>query len=222
MWKQSRLLRVVRCGFSFANHVSRIMDAKGKEIQSDEELGDIWVRSPSMMTGYLNNEEGTSEAVVDGWLDTGDVAYCKDGKWYIVGRSKVWRDLPEVSTVSTADFELNKDMIKVRGWQVSPAEIEACLLQHPQVLEASVIGIKSLTQESEMPRAYVVLRGEGGDVEPVREEDLKALVTSRLAKYKSLDGGVRVVDACMCSSSSTFPIPDRSMGKYASSQDIKI
>ncbi len=85
-------------------------------------------------------------------------------------------------------------MIKVRGWQVAPAELEACLMQHPMIIDVAVIGIKSPTQESELPRAYVVCK-KVGDAEIPTEEELKGFLGSRLARYKALDGGVKFVDS---------------------------
>jgi long-subunit acyl-CoA synthetase (AMP-forming) len=67
----------------------RIVDASGTEIFEEDIHGEVLVRGPSTMTRYLGNEEATAEAFVDGWLKTGDIAYCKMGKWYLVGRSKV-------------------------------------------------------------------------------------------------------------------------------------
>jgi long-subunit acyl-CoA synthetase (AMP-forming) len=67
----------------------RIVDASGMEIFEENVHGEVLVRGPSMLTRYLGNEEATTGAFVDGWLKTGDIAYCKTGKWYLVGRSKV-------------------------------------------------------------------------------------------------------------------------------------
>ena len=89
-------------------------------------------------------------------------------------------------------------MIKVRGWQVAPAELEACLMQHPLVIDVAVIGIKSPTQESELPRAYVVCKQNsdtGTTVATPTEKEIKMFLLSRLAKYKALDGGVRFVES---------------------------
>jgi acyl-coenzyme A synthetase/AMP-(fatty) acid ligase len=89
-------------------------------------------------------------------------------------------------------------MIKVRGWQVAPAELEACLMQHPHVIDVAVIGIKSPSQETELPRAYVVCKqtsdAESAETLPT-EEELKTFLGSRLAKYKALDGGVKFVES---------------------------
>ena len=83
-------------------------------------------------------------------------------------------------------------MIKVRGWQVSPVEIEGCLMQHQMVSEVSVIGVKSMTQETELPRAYVVLK-KASDLGVDTENELKEHVAARLANYKTLTGGVKFV-----------------------------
>jgi fatty-acyl-CoA synthase len=67
----------------------RIVDASGTEIFEEDVQGEVLVRGPSMATRYLGNEKATTGAFADGWLKTGDIAYCKTGKWYLVGRSKV-------------------------------------------------------------------------------------------------------------------------------------
>lgn len=86
----------------------------------------------------------------------------------------------------------------MRGWQVAPTELEACLMQHPHVIDVAVIGIKSPSQETELPRAYVVCKqnpdGESVVTMPT-EEELKTFLGSRLAKYKALDGGVKFVES---------------------------
>lgn len=67
----------------------RIVDASGKEIIEEGVQGEILLRGPSMMTRYLGDEEATTEGFANGWLRTGDIAFCRMGKWYLVGRSKV-------------------------------------------------------------------------------------------------------------------------------------
>lgn len=86
----------------------------------------------------------------------------------------------------------------MRGWQVAPAELEACLMLHPLVTDVAVVGVKVPMEGSELPRAYVVCKqtfDAGAATTTPTEEELKAFVTSRLAKYKALDGGVRFVDS---------------------------
>lgn len=84
-----------------------------------------------------------------------------------------------------------QELIKVRGFQVSPSELEAVLLQHPKIEDAGVIGVpatKSL--DGELPRAYIVRRP---DVK-LENDEVKRYMAERLAKYKTLDGGVLFVD----------------------------
>lgn len=103
--------------------------------------------------------------------------YCaaSSKKWYIVDRKK--------------------ELIKIRGFQVAPGEIEAVLLSHPQVLDAAVIGIQMppALDENEHPRAYVVVRP-GTDGQAVNEATLRSYCGSRLAKFKDLTGGICFID----------------------------
>ena len=81
-------------------------------------------------------------------------------------------------------------MIKTRGWQISPAELEAQLILHPSIADAAVIGIPSPTGDTELPRAYVV---KAADAE-FSEEEIKSYMAIHLAKYKALEGGVKTID----------------------------
>ena len=120
------------------------------------------------MMGYLNNPAATLEAFSpDGWVRTGDVGYIRDGKWYVVDRTK--------------------DLIKVRGWQVSPVEIEAALLDHHLVTDAAVIGVPAQDGTGEVPIAYVVKAEDS-----LGEDDIKTFLGERLARYKGVDSVVFV------------------------------
>lgn len=115
------------------------------------------------MMGYLNNSTATSEAFSpDGWVRTGDVGFKREGRWYIVDRTK--------------------DLIKVRGWQVSPVEIEAALLEHELITDAGVIGVASKDGTGEIPIAFVVR-----SADTLEEADVKTFLGGRLARYKSVD-----------------------------------
>jgi hypothetical protein len=83
----------------------------------------------------------------------------------------------------------SKELIKVRGWQVSPSEIEACLLMHPSINDACVVGVDFKDQRGELPRAYVVL--EPGEENSLTEKDVQDHIRKHLAKYKALNGGVQ-------------------------------
>jgi len=125
------------------------------------------------MTSYVDNPAATAEILsADGWLRTGDICYVSDGKWYVVDRAK--------------------ELIKVRGWQVAPAELEGVLVTHPKIVDAAVVGVKR--GDTEAPRAFV-LRAPGVKPEDITEEDVRRFMGERLAKFKALDGGIVFVDA---------------------------
>src|SRR5438552_4064449 len=114
--------------------------ATGLELGPNQE-GEVCVRGPQIMKGYLNNPEATAGTIdSDGWLHTGDVGYAdEDGHFYIVDRVK--------------------ELIKYKGFQVAPAELEAFLLTHPAVADAAVIPCAD-DEAGEVPKAFVVLKGE--------------------------------------------------------------
>lgn len=136
-----------------------------------ETEGELLLRSPSVMKGYLNNREATDATIVDnGWLRTGDIVkYDANGDFYILDRAK--------------------ELIKVKGFQVAPAEMEEVLRGHPKVLDAGVVGVQHAT-DGEVPRAFVVLR-EG---EHLRGNEIEQYVETKCAKFKWLKGGVKVID----------------------------
>lgn len=129
--------------------------------------GEICIRGPQVMKGYLNNDEANADIFLpNGWLRTGDVGhYDEDGFFYITDRIK--------------------ELIKVKAFQVPPAELEGILRNHPKILEAAVIP-RSDEVSGELPRAVVVLR-EGTKA---TEEEIYNYVAERVAEYKRLDGGV--------------------------------
>jgi 4-coumarate--CoA ligase len=125
--------------------------------------GEVWIRGPQVMMGYLGNPDATATTIDgDGWLHTGDVGHLDtDGHLFIVDRVK--------------------ELIKVSGFQVPPAELEALLLTHPDVIDAAVVGVPD-DQAGEVPVAFVVRRP--GATTP--EDEMQAFVAKRVATYKRI------------------------------------
>ncbi len=160
--------RVGSIGPPVPNTECRIVDvATGEELGAGEE-GEVCVRGPQVMRGYLDDPEATAATVDrDGWLHTGDVGRADDDG-YVVLVDRV------------------KELIKYKGYQVAPAELEAVLIQHPAVAEAAVVG-RPDEEAGEVPKAFVSLSGEA------REEEIMAFVAERVAPYKRLRA-LEVVD----------------------------
>lgn len=157
-------------GVLLPNTEAKIVSLQTSEVMPTHKPGELWVRGPQVMVGYLNNEKATSETLdEEGWLHTGDVAYYdEDGYFYIVDRCK--------------------ELIKVKGNQVSPTELENLLLELPGVADVAVVGVPD-TLAGEVPRAFVVRR-EGAKLS---EDDVASHVNPKVAHYKKLSGGVKFV-----------------------------
>ncbi|KAJ5807954.1 AMP-dependent synthetase/ligase [Penicillium riverlandense] len=159
------------------NLEAKLIDEDGKNISAYGVRGELCVRGPTVTPGYFNNSEANADSFdSEGFFKTGDIAYCDQAtrKWYIVDRKK--------------------ELIKVRGFQVAPPELEAVLLSHPQIIDAAVIGITFPGSDTEYPRAYVVRRP-GGEGEKLSEADVQQFILKQLARYKALTGGVKFVGA---------------------------
>ncbi len=165
-------------GITVPNTESRIIDPDGNDVAVGEE-GELLVRGPQVMVGYLNNEQATAETIdSDGWLHTGDVARIdSDGHMFIVDRVK--------------------ELIKYKGFQVPPAELEALLVTHPAVADVAVIGVADV-EAGELPKAFVVLQPD----QEVSAEELQAFVAGHVATYKQ----IRIVEF-------TDEIPKSASGK---------
>ncbi len=139
----------------------KILDvATGKELGPNQE-GEICVRGPQVMKGYLNRPEATA-AMIDseGWLHTGDVGYADaDGCFFVVDRVK--------------------ELIKYKGLQIAPAELEAVLLAHPSIADAAVVPLAD-EEAGQVPKAYVVLKSQ------VSPDQIMGFVAERVAPYKKL------------------------------------
>jgi 4-coumarate--CoA ligase len=150
-------------GVTASNTETRIVDPVTQQDLGVDEDGEVCVRGPQVMLGYLNNKAATDAMLErDGWLHTGDIGHIDaDGHLFIVDRLK--------------------ELIKYKGFQVPPAELEAVLLTHPAVADAAVVGIPD-EEAGEIPVAYVVLRP-GAEA---TEADIEEFVASKVAHYKQI------------------------------------
>ena len=139
----------------------RVIDpTTGAEVAAGQP-GELLVRAPSVMRRYLNDEEATAAAIdADGWLHTGDVVTVDDEGWYEV-------------------VDRLKEMIKYKGFQVAPAELEQLLLSHPSVADAAVVGLPD-DEAGEVPQAFVVRRT------ALTDDELMAWVAERVTPYKRI------------------------------------
>ncbi|XP_033755252.1 probable 4-coumarate--CoA ligase 1 [Pecten maximus] len=132
------------------------------------EMGEIMCKGPQVMKGYLNNMTATNETITeDCWIKTGDIGYFdSDGHYFVVDRLK--------------------DIIKYKGYQISPTYLESILTSHPAVMEAAIVGIPC-DEMGEVPRAYVVKKSS------VSAEELIKLVNDQVSPFKRLRGGLEFV-----------------------------
>jgi len=156
-------IKIESCGPPVADTFEKIVSLDTGEELAAGEVGEVAVRGPQIMKGYWKRPEETRGCLSeDGWLLTGDIGHLdEDGYLYILDRKK--------------------EMIKYKGYQVAPAELEAVLHEHPAVQDAAVIP-KPHLEGGEIPKAFVVLR-EGFQASP---EELMAFVAEKVAPYKKI------------------------------------
>ncbi|XP_024937849.1 4-coumarate--CoA ligase 1 isoform X2 [Cephus cinctus] len=169
-WREDKYGSIgeVLCGSSI-----RLVDPiTNVDISEPGKSGELLIKGPHVMKGYYKNEAATKETIIEGgWLKTGDIAYFdEDFDFYISDRLK--------------------ELIKVKGFQVPPAEIEELLRTHKDIEEAAVIGIPD-SRYGEVPKAFVLPKSG----RKPSEEDIKNFVNTRVAEYKHLRGGVTLVDS---------------------------
>ncbi|MBS1694539.1 MAG: AMP-binding protein [Actinobacteria bacterium] len=156
-------------GWTVPNAASKLVDpASRAEISPPAEglsvTGELWFKGPNVMAGYLGNEQATRDTIdPDGWLHTGDLAQIdSDGRVYIVDRLK--------------------ELIKYKGYQVPPAELEAVLLGHPDIADAAVIGVADTESGEEVPKAFVVTQPGA----TLTGEQVVRFVAEHVAPYKKV------------------------------------
>jgi len=159
-WKPGSAGRVI------PNTEVRLVDVvSGEDVPQGKE-GELWIRGPQIMRGYLGRPEETAACLDDeGWYHTGDVGYVDaEGYFFIVDRTK--------------------ELIKYKGLQVAPAELEALLVTHPAVLDAAVVR-KADEEAGEVPKAYVVLKSDDAS-RATAPEAIMAWVAERVAPHKRI------------------------------------
>ena len=150
-------------GFAIPQTEVRVVDSQTGDDLGRNKDGELWIRGPQVMRGYLNNPEATAQTIdADGWLHTGDIGHIDDDDHYVI-------------------VDRLKELIKYKGFQVAPAELEALLLTHPGVADAAVIGVPD-DEAGEVPKAFVVMKP--GDETPPAE--LMSFVAGQVATYKQL------------------------------------
>ena len=162
-----------QAGILVAGTEARVVDPKSGADLGTGGTGEIWIRGPQLMRGYLGRPDATAETIdADGWLHTGDIGRVdEDGRVFITDRIK--------------------ELIKYKAYQVAPAELEALLCAHPAVAAAAVIGAPD-EEAGELPTAFVVANGD------VSDDELMSWVAERVAPHKRIRRLERI-DAIPCS-----------------------
>jgi acyl-CoA synthetase (AMP-forming)/AMP-acid ligase II len=148
-------------GVPAPNTECKVIDLESGEPLGPGQRGEVCVRGPQIMKGYLNQPDATAQTIdAEGWLHTGDIGYAdEDGHFFIVDRAK--------------------ELIKYKGFQVPPAELEAVLLTHPSVADAAVIPYPD-DEAGEVPKGIIVLR------EPAEPQSILEFVAERVAPHKRI------------------------------------
>jgi long-chain acyl-CoA synthetase len=156
-------MKLESVGVVMADTEQRVVDLEtGEKLLNPGETGEIIIRGPQVMQGYWNAPEETARALRNGWLYSGDIGWMDgDGYTYVVDRKK--------------------EMIKYRAFSIAPAELEAALLEHPDIADCGVVGVPD-TDAGEVPTAFVVPR-KGCTL---AEAALTEYFAKRLAGYKMI------------------------------------
>jgi len=170
-WARDACVPVSSVGNVTPNTLLKVIDPETQKELGPNQKGELCAKGPQIMLGYYNRPKATSECIdSDGWFHTGDIGYYDENECvYIVDRLK--------------------ELIKYKGFQVAPAELEEVLLEHPQVVDAAVIGVKD-KEAGELPKAFVVRKHN-----EVTAEEIHQFVQARVSKYKYLKGGIQFCDS---------------------------
>ncbi|KAL5091033.1 hypothetical protein Trisim1_003348 [Trichoderma cf. simile WF8] len=160
-------------GRLYPNMEAKIVDEDGKELGYDKS-GELLLKGPNVFSGYWKRPELNKETFTeDGWYRTGDIFYCcPKGNFYITDRKK--------------------ELIKYKGFQVPPAELEAKLIGRDDIADVCVIGVWDKEQHTEIPRAYVVLKP-GVEETEAKAKEITEWLNAKVAPSKKLRGGVRFI-----------------------------
>ncbi len=156
-------------GTLLPNQVCKLIDLDtGEEITEIDadgrtRPGELWIKGPNVMLGYLGKPEATAETLdAEGFLHTGDVATYDEGGWFTI-------------------VDRVKELIKYKGYQIAPAELEALLLGHPKIMDAAVVGVLD-DDKQEIPKAFIVAAPDSG----LEADEVMAYVADNLAPHKKV------------------------------------
>ncbi|PGH06318.1 hypothetical protein AJ79_06561 [Helicocarpus griseus UAMH5409] len=160
------------------NSEVKLVDNDGNTITHDDKVGELHIRGPGTLIGYKGMTSETAKDE-DGWFRTGDIMCTRNGNFYIVGRAK--------------------ELIKVNGWQVAPAELEGVLHQHPEVADAAVIGTQQHDSRNKSQNPAIVNEAVRAFIVPrygctPTADSIYQFARERLASYKAITGGIVFVE----------------------------
>lgn len=160
----------------FPNMRAKYMSAEGKELGPGE-AGELWLSGPNIFRGYWKNEAATKDSITeDGFFKTGDIGFQDEHhNFYITDRVK--------------------ELIKYKGFQVPPAELEGKLMDNELVDDVAVIGVNDDQQHTEVPRAYIVAsQGKGANAGETEAKTIIDWMEKKVANHKRLRGGIVFID----------------------------
>lgn len=165
--------KVESAGALVPNIRAKIVDPDNGKLLDRGSIGELWVKGPNIMMGYLNNPKATRDMFdSEGFMRTGDIGYFdKELHLFLVDRAK--------------------ELIKYKGYQIAPAELEEVLVSHPKVKDCCVIGIIDPKSGEELPKAFVVV---DGNTEKPSLDEIKKYAHTKLAPYKHLRGGIEFIN----------------------------